>query len=127
MGKFGIVSDMDPEGNGYFISIDLTHGKTTIRSWGINEKDIKQMFVFKDIQTALFDTDKKTSVHFRLIRYGHYIELGINGIVKLTLMDYTYSGNGFGLYTASSAVSLTNSSFHQLPDPKDEYDIGEEA
>lgn len=120
-GKLGLVCDMDKEGNGYFISFDLSHGETTIRSWGHNPADNKQNFIFNDIQTALFNSNEKDTVHFRLIRYGNYIELAVNGEVKLTLMDYTFSGNGFGLYTASSVISLQHSLFHKLPYPQEEY------
>jgi len=41
-----------------------------------------------------------------LISYGNYIELSIDGFVKLTLMDYTFAGNYIGLYSASSVISL---------------------
>ena len=36
-------------------------------------------------------------------------------------MDYTYSGSGVGLYSASSVISLQNSIVKILPDPVDEY------
>ena len=127
MGKLGLVCDMDSDGNGYFISIDITRGQSTIRSWGFNAKDNKQNFIFHDIQTALFLMTTESSVHFRLIRYGNYIELSINGIVKLTLMDYTFSGKGFGLYAASSVISLQHSLLHALPDPEEEYASPEET
>ena len=48
-------------------------------------------------------------------------------VVKLTLMDYTYTGSGFGLYSASSVISLQNSIVKTLPDLKDEYASQEEA
>lgn len=127
MGKLGLVCDIDEEGNGYFISFDIAYGETTIRSWGFNPLDNKQNFIFNDIQTALFHMKSESSLHFRLIRYGNYIELSVNGIVKLTLMDYTFTGKGFGLYTASSVISLQGSMLHQLPDPEEEYASPEEG
>ena len=66
-------------------------------------------------------------INFRLIRYGRYIELSINDVVKLTLMDYTYSGNGIGLYSSSSVISLQDSILTVLPDPEEEYASQEEA
>jgi beta-fructofuranosidase len=42
-------------------------------------------------------------------------------------MDYTFSGNGIGLYTASAVVALQHSVFHSLPDPQGEYASPEEA
>ncbi len=121
MGKLGLVCDMDDDGNGYFISFDITHGVTNIRAWGFNPKDNKNNFVFNNIQTAFFSMTTANSLHFSLIRYGNYIELSINGIVKLTLMDYAFSGKGIGLYSASSVISIQNSLLHVLPDPEEEY------
>lgn len=121
MGKLGLVCDMDDEGNGYFISLDITHGLTKIRSWGFNPRDNKQNFIFNDIQSAVFQMTSESSLHFRLIRYGNYIELSINGIVKLTLMDYTFSGKYIGVYTASSVISVENSLLHFLPELREEY------
>lgn len=121
MGKLGLVCDMDEEGNGYFISIDITHGLTKIRSWGYNPKDNKQNFIFNDIQSGVFHMTSESSLHFRLIRYGNYIELSINGVVKLTLMDYTFAGKYIGVYSASSVISIENSLLHLLPEVQEEY------
>jgi beta-fructofuranosidase len=125
MGKLGLVSDIDHEGNGYYISFDVVNGFIQIRAWGFNPLNTRQNFIFTDIQSGMFAI--KRSFHFRLIRYGHYIELSIDGVVKLTLMDYTYIGNGIGLYSASSIISLQNSVVKALPDPEEEYASQEEA
>lgn len=125
MGKLGLVSDMDDEGNGYFISFDVMNGLVQIRAWGFNALNNRQNFIFNNIQSGIFPA--KRSFQFRLIRYGHYIELSIDGAVKLTLMDYTYSGNGMGLYSASSIISLQKSVVKTLPDPEGEYASQEEA
>ena len=42
-------------------------------------------------------------------------------------MDYTYSGNGIGLYSASSVISLQHSTVKILSDPEEEYASQEEA
>jgi len=42
-------------------------------------------------------------------------------------MDYTYWGNGVGLYSASSVISLQHSTLKVLPNPKEEYASQEEA
>jgi beta-fructofuranosidase len=42
-------------------------------------------------------------------------------------MDYTYSGSGIGLYSASSVISLQDSMVKILPDPEEEYASQEEA
>src|SRR5688572_17872421 len=127
MGKLGLVSDVDKDGNGYFISFNVANGLVQIRVWGFNPLNTRQNFIFNDIQSGFFTTNKKNSFHFKLIRYGHYIELSIDGVVKLTLMDYTYSGAGIGLYSASSVISLQDSMVKILPDPEEEYASQEEA
>lgn len=127
MGKLGLVSDVDQEGNGYYFSFDVSNGLVKVRSWGFNPLNSRQNFIFHDIQSATFSINKEKSFHFRLIRYGNYIELSIDGIVKLTLMDYTYSGEGIGLYSASSVISLQYSVLKVLPNPVGEYASQEEA
>lgn len=127
MGKFGLVSDMDEEGNGYFISVDIFHGFVQIRAWGYNQLDNRQNFIFNNIQSGFFSSERSNSFFFKLIRYGHYIELSINNVVILTLMDYTYTGPGIGLYSASSIISLQNATLKILPDPEDEYASQKEA
>ena len=125
MGKLGLVTDIDEDGNGYFISFDVVNGLVQIRAWGFNPLNNRQNFIFSNIQSGIFAISR--SFQFRLIRYGHYIELSIDGTVKLTLMDYTYSGRGIGLYSASSVISLQNSLLKVLPNPEGEYASQEEA
>jgi beta-fructofuranosidase len=127
MGKLGLVTDIDNDGNGYFISFNVANGLVQIRAWGFNPLNTRQNFIFNDIQSNVFTTNEEKSFHFRLIRYGHYIELSIDGVIKLTLMDYTYSGNGMGLYSASSVISLQNTTVKSLPYPLDEYASQEES
>jgi beta-fructofuranosidase len=127
MGKFGLVCDMDREGNGYFISFNITSGQVQIRAWGFNPLNNRQNFIFHDIQSGFFTPNETKSFQFKLIRYGHYIELSIDNEVKLTLMDYTYSGNYIGLYSASSIISLQASVLKILTAPEEEYASQEEA
>ena len=118
---------MDEEGNGYFISFDVVNGVLRIRSWGFNPLNMRQNFVFNDIQFGVFNPNQGEPFHFRLIRYGNYIELSLDGEVKLTLVDYAFSGGNIGLYTASSVISLKDSVIKYLPEMKDEYASQEEA
>ena len=127
MGKLGLVSDIDEEGSGYFISFDVSNGLLQIRAWGFNPLNNRQNFIFNDIQSGVFNMNGNKSFYFRLIRYGNYIELSIDGVVKLTLMDYTYSGNGIGLYSSSSVISLQQSTVKVLPHVQEEYASQEDA
>jgi beta-fructofuranosidase len=128
MGKFGIVTDMDNDGYGYFISFNVPNGVVQIRSWGFNPGNTRQNFIFHDLQSGFFSpAGDKAQIHFSLTRYGHYIEFAIDGIVRLTLVDYTHSGGKIGLYSASSLLSLQQSVIKILPDPIEEYGSQEEA
>ena len=121
MGKFGLVSDIDEEGNGYFISFDITNRLVQIRAWGFNPKNNQQNFIFKNIQSNIFKTKQSKSFYFQLIRYGHYIEVSIDEVVRLTLIDYTFSGAGIGVYSASSVISLQHMCLKSIPSPENEY------
>jgi len=121
MGKCGLVVDADEEGNGYFISVDYVYGLLQIRSWGFNEADTHHNFIFENLQTSNFKPPRDRTVKFKLIRYGHYIELSIDDVVKLTLIDYRYSGPLIGLYSSSSVISLEDSKLYLLSDPESEY------
>jgi beta-fructofuranosidase len=127
MGKLGLVTDIDVDGNGYFISFDVQNGLLQMRAWGFNPLDVRQNFVFNELQIGVFKMNEENKFNFRLIHYGNYIELSIDGEVKLTLMDYAFSGNGIGLYSASSVISLQNSIVKILPEPIDEYASQEDA
>ncbi len=121
MGKLGLVTDMDEEGSGYYYSFDVVNGHVEIRAWGFNEADIRSNFKFKVLQDNIFRINDSYTYHFKLIRYGAYIELAIDGLVKLTLIDYNYNNPLIGLYSASSVVSLNNSFIKKLPPLEDEY------
>ncbi|HTE09799.1 MAG TPA: hypothetical protein VK645_02500, partial [Chitinophagaceae bacterium] len=68
MGKFGLVCDMDREGNGYFISFNITSGQVQIRAWGFNPLNNRQNFIFHDIQSGFFTPNETKSFQFKLIR-----------------------------------------------------------
>jgi beta-fructofuranosidase len=106
MGKFGFVAHIDQGGNGYFISIDLIEGLIQIRSWGYNPENNRQNFIFSNLQSNVCAVPSSRMIDFKLICYGNYIELSVNGEVKLTLMDYIWSGPGMGLFTTATSVVL---------------------
>lgn len=127
LGKLGLVTDIDQDGNGYFISFDFSTGLVNIRTWGFNPLNTRENFIFYNIQSGTFASNNSQSIYFKLIRYGNYIELSIDGTVKLTLMDYTFSGSGIGLYSASSVIALEYATIKVLPDPPGEYASQEES
>ncbi|MFN8305972.1 MAG: glycosyl hydrolase family 32 [Ferruginibacter sp.] len=121
LGKFGLVTHIDQEGNGYFISFDLIEGLIQLRSWGYNPSNNRENFIFNNIQTNVCIVPQSGSIWFKLICYGNYIELSVDDEVKITLMDYAWSGPGLGLYTASSSITLQDSVIKILPDLVSEY------
>jgi beta-fructofuranosidase len=127
MGKLGLVTDIDEYGNGYYIIFDVSHGLVHIRAWGYNPANERQNFIFNEIQSNLFTKQDYSSFYFKLIRYGSYIELSVDDVVKLTLIDYTYCGNNIGLYSASSVISLQESVVKIIPEPEEEYASQEET
>ena len=98
-----------------------------LRAWGYNPANDKQNFIFNDIQENLFKVNDDRYFHFSLLRYGNYIEVSVDGTVKLTLIDYLYSGDFIGLYSASSVISLQDSVIKILPEPEGEYGSQEET
>ena len=54
LGKIGLVSDIDKEGNGYYISLNVVSGIVSIRAWGFNSLNTRQNFIFNDIQSNVF-------------------------------------------------------------------------
>lgn len=121
MGKTGFVIECDEEGTGYFTSIDFENGFVQFRAWGFNDQDVKNNFVFENAQTNQFDIPENREIDFKIIRYGNYFELSINGVVKLTLLDYKYNEGNVGVYTCSAVMALTNSRIHVIPAPENEY------
>lgn len=120
-GKFGLVTHMDREANGYYISLDLIEGLIQLRSWGYNPANNRENFIFNNIQANVCPVPLSGSVDFKLICYGNYIELSLDGEVKITLMDYFWSGDGMGVYTASATIELEGFVIKTLPDVVSEY------
>lgn len=127
MGKFGLTVQTDRKANGYYISFDINNGVVQFRAWGFNPHNVKSNFVFENIQTNTFPVPDDRSFYFRLICFGNYIELAIDEVVKITLIDYQWTGEGMGIYSASSVISLQESTIRTLPVQLDEYGSQEEA
>lgn len=122
LGKCGLVIDCDEQGNGYFIPFDFVGGMVRIRRWGFNPNDNRNNFVFDNLQSSLFRRNPDRTLRFRLLRYGNYLELSIDGIVALTLVDHVFGGSTMGIYSASSVIALRDSQIHVLESrPSDEY------
>ncbi len=121
MGKFGLISDADDSANGYYYSIDAVNGYMQVKAWGFNPDDIKSNFKFIMLQDNTMAISPNRTYRFSLLRYGGYIELSIDGIVKLTLLDFLFAGDFIGFYTSSAVLSVRGLVFKTLKEPRNEY------
>lgn len=121
LGKCGFVLNENGAGDAYYISIDFVNGYMKIRTWGFNELNMSEDFIFKKLQSNLFKVNELRSHDFQLIYYGNYIEFSIDGAVKLTLVDESFKYNNIGFYVASAQIALENSSISVLEDITSSY------
>ena len=123
LGKCGLVFNADNNANGYYISFDFLNGFVQIRQWGHNSKDVTNNFIFKNLQINQFEHSENKRIKFKLISFGTYIELSINGTVRLTLVDSLFNGGNIGIYCCSATAGLKNSVLKELTEPETEYRI----
>ena len=116
-GRCGLVFGLDDQLNGYFISLDAVRGFTQIRAWGTKPERIFQNYIYDDLQLATFPPNPEGRYAFSLIRWGSYIELSIDGIVRLTLVDARFKGRNLGVYVESAEVTLSDMVLHALEVP----------
>jgi len=116
-GRCGLVFGLDDQLNGYFISLDAVRGFTQIRAWGTKPERIFQNYIYEDLQLATFPPNPEGRYVFSLIRWGSYIELSIDGIVRLTLVDARFKGRNLGVYVESAEVTLSDMVLHALEVP----------
>jgi len=121
LGKFGLVMDVDRQGNGYWVTIDVINGYVKIRAWGFNELDVHNNFIHTSLQANHFKPPSDNSLAFQVIRYGGYFELSLNGRVVLTLIDDKYTHGLMGIYLSSCRVRLLDSQIHLLASYEAEY------
>ena len=121
-GRCGLVFGLDDQLNGYFISIDAHRGFTQIRAWGTKPERIFQNYIYEDLQLATFPPNAEGRYAFSLIRWGSYLELSIDGIVRLTLVDARFKGRNLGIYVESAEVILAEAVLHRLEPPRNDLE-----
>ena len=120
-GKCGLIFDLDEDGSGYFISLDVVNGFAQIRTWGVNEDNLMEDYIFNTLQSNHFNIMENRTYRFQLINYGNYIEFSLNERVILSLVDYTYHGGELGVYCSCTEVALKHSFINLLRSPSDTY------
>ncbi len=116
-GGCGLVFNLDELLNGYFISLDTERGSAQIRAWGSRPERVFQNYIFESLQTGEFTPIADRRYALRLIRWGSYIELSVNGVVRLSLVDARFAGHRLGIYLESAEITLSALSLRFLEPP----------
>jgi beta-fructofuranosidase len=119
-GRCGLVFDLDEQLNGYFIALDAARGVVVLRVWGSRPERAFQNYIYEELQLATFPPNDRGRYALRLIRWGSYIELSVDGVVRLSLVDARFHGRHFGLYLESADVLLGPSVLYPLEPPRKE-------
>jgi len=116
-GDCGLVFGLDDLLNGYFISLDTERGKAQIRAWGNRLERVFQNYIYESLQVGEFTPIADRRYSLRLVRWAGYIELSVNGVVRLSLVDTRFSGRSLGIYLESAEVSLSMPALRILEPP----------
>jgi beta-fructofuranosidase len=115
-GQCGLVFGLDDQLNGYYVALDAVRGSAQLRAWGSRPERAFRDYVYEDLQSATYPPGPGP-LRFRLIRWGSYIELSIDGVVRLTLVDARFKGRNLGVYVESAELSLAGQALHALEEP----------
>ncbi len=118
-GKCGLLIHQDPEGNGYYLSLDLYKGLAQLRSWGVSERPLlENSFHYRQLQAAYFLTGATRRIAFELLVFDTYLEFSINHRILLSLGDDRYTRGAVGFYTESAFVRVEGLTLETLePSP----------
>jgi beta-fructofuranosidase len=113
-GDCGLVFGLEDLLNGYFISLDTERGTAQLRAWGNRLERVFQNYIYESLQIGDFTPMPDRRYQIRLIRWRGYIELSVNGVVRLSLVDARFSGRSLGIYLESAEITLTSLSLRTL-------------
>lgn len=116
-GQCGLVFGLDDQLNGYFVSLDVGTGVATIRAWGSRPERIFENYIYEELQHAPFYARSEGLHAFRLIRWGSYIELSLEGVVCLTLVDARFKGRNLGVYMEGTEITMDGMVLHNVEAP----------
>lgn len=119
IGKCGLLYRIDPESHdGYYVSLDLMKGVGQLRAWGtgpLHSGD--QMMRFKSLQSGYWHDGTPRNVEIKLLAFGSYHELSVNGNIILSLADTTYVQGMLGFYVETAELRIEDLSVHRLRPP----------
>ena len=119
-GRCGLVFGLDDQLSGYFVFLDAERGGLRILAWGARPERVFQNYTYTKLQTGEFTPVDDRRHSFRLIRWKSYIELSVDGVVRLSLVDARFSGKNLGIFVESAEVALSGLRVHTLesrPEP----------
>ncbi|QDV53980.1 glycoside hydrolase family protein [Gimesia fumaroli] len=118
-GKCGILCRVDPDTHdGYYVSLDLIKGIAQYRSWKTGpEKSGEHMMQFQSLQDGFWSSADPRDIEVKLIAFGSYHELSINGNVILSLANENFSSGLLGFYVESAALHIDQLEVQHLKSP----------
>jgi beta-fructofuranosidase len=120
-GACGIVFALDDRLSAYFIDLDTERGSARIRAWGCRPERVFQNYIFESLQSCDFTPIADRRYALRLVRWGSYLELSVNGVVRLSLVDSRFTGRSIGIYLESAEVALAALTLNPLEDPAHDF------
>ena len=118
-GKCGLVFRLHPESHdGYYLSLDLMKGVAQLRTWDTGpDGSGEDMMQFRSLQSGFWHAPHAGRAAVKLLAFGSYIELSVDGCVLLSLADQTFRGGLMGVYLESSRLSLSDVRLHHMESP----------
>lgn len=118
-GKCGLIFRTGPEGDGYYLALDLVKGYAQLRGWGANpHPEFEHAFRYQPLQSGAFPAlFGKSDIDIEVITHGMYIEMSINDQVTLSLVDDSYGEGRTGFYTESAELRLEDVRIERLRRP----------
>lgn len=119
IGKCGLVCRINPETHdGYYISLDLMKGIAQMRAWGTGPLHSgEDMMQFKSLQSGYWYDSGPRDIAIKLLAFGSYHELSINGGVVLSLADATFECGLIGFYVETADLRIDDLKIHHMAPP----------
>ncbi len=118
-GKCGVIFRIDPQTHdGYYLSLDLMKGVAQLRAWGTDRQHVgERMMKFESLQEGYWRAEPKGEAEIKLLAFGSYLELSVNGRMVLSLADQTYRSGLVGIYAESAKLMVEHPEIHRLQSP----------
>ncbi len=119
VGKCGLICRVDGESHdGYYFSLDLLKGLVQLRAWGTGPlRSGEHMMQFKSLQTGNWYDSGPRELRIKLLAFGSYIELSINGNVILSLANDSFTRGLLGFYVETAELLVEDLQVQRLAPP----------